>query len=391
MADAHTDTHSLDEAELIAAAKQATGLENFGGEDFRPGLRALIETYQGYAFSEKGRKRNRRRLISLLSTRLQLEAQWKRHPELLDRPVKQPLVLTGLPRSGTSALFNLLAEDPLSRPIRLWETQFPYPPEGWTEDRRGQPDPRRDAMEAYYAQGREKNPDFTRIHFASADTPEECVLIQAYSLAGVQLGTEVMMEPYGSWFRAQDQQPVYELERRILQLLDWQRPGERWLLKSPAHMWGIDALVRTFPDVGIVWGHRTPLRAIASMCSMTRTLMKTRLDLEPRKLGPLVMDFYATSLDRGLAARERLDRARFIDVTHDDFVSDSMGTVERIYRHFGLDLGGEARAAMEARVTSHPKDQHGRHDYGLVEFGLTVEEVEERFAPYVERFQLTWK
>ncbi len=145
------------------------------------------------------------------------------------------------------------------------------------------------------------------------------------------------------------------------------------------------------PDVGIVWGHRTPLRAIASMCSMTRTLMKTRLDLEPRKLGPLVMDFYATSLDRGLAARERLDRARFIDVTHDDFVSDSMGTVERIYRHFGLDLGGEARAAMEARVTSHPKDQHGRHDYGLVEFGLTVEEVEERFAPYVERFQLSWK
>jgi len=385
------DPYALDEAALTTLATEATGLSDFGAEDFRPGLRALIETYEQNAFDERGRKRNHRRLVGLLSTRLQLEHWWNRHPEVLERPLEAPLVLTGLPRSGTSALFNLLSEDSAARALKLWETQFPYPPEGWTEAQRGVPDPRRDAIEAYYERGREKNPDFTQIHFASADTPEECVLIQTFAFGGVQHGIEVMMEPYASWFRAQDQRDVYVIERRILQLLDWQRPGDRWILKSPAHMWGIDALMETFPDAGIVWNHRTPMQAIASMCSMTKTLMKTRKDLDATKLGPLVMDFYATSLERGLAARDRLDPSRFVDVSHDEFVRDGLGTAARVYEHFDLELTLETRAAMEARLKEHPKDRHGSHDYALEAFGLSAREIEERFASYADRFDLDWE
>jgi len=380
----------IDADALIAEAIAATGLSDFGGDDFRPGLRALIETYERNGFDARGRKRNRRRLLGLLTTRLQLEDWWKRHPEVLERQIPSPWVLTGLPRSGTSALFNLLSEDPAVRSLKLWESQFPHPPEGWSEARRGEPDPRRDAMEAYYAQGRANNPDFTQIHYASADTPEECVVIQVYAFAGVQHGIEVMMEPYGSWFRAQRQHLVYETERKILQLLDWQRPGERWLLKSPAHMWGLDALLDSFPDACILWCHRSPTEAIASMCSMIETLMKTRTDLEPAKLGPVVMDFYATSLERGLETRDQLEPERFIDLGHDEFVRDGVATAERIYAHFGQPFAAATRAAMAQRIASSPRHRHGTHEYSLETYGLTAGDIRERFAGYVDRFGLSW-
>ena len=163
---------ALDSSEesVLAEARAATGLEDFGDESFHGGLRALLRTYAENPFSEKGRRRNRRRVVTLLSTRLKLEAALRRHPEVLARPVRNPVVLTGLPRSATSALFNLLGEDPAARPLRLWETQCPDPLE---ELAPGAPDPRREAIDAYYAQGRAKNPDWTKIHFTSADTPEE--------------------------------------------------------------------------------------------------------------------------------------------------------------------------------------------------------------------------
>jgi len=384
------DEDRLDPDELIANAVAATGLDDFGGDGFRPGLRALVETYEGNAFDARGRKRNRRRLLGLLTTRLRLEDWWKRHPEILERPIASPWVLTGLPRSGTSALFNLLAEDPAARSLRLWESQFPFPPDGFSPERRGEPDPRRDAVEAYYAAGRAKNPDFTQIHFASADTPEECVVIQVYAFAGVQHGIEVMMEPYGGWFRAQPQHGVYAIQRRILQLLDWQRPGERWLLKSPAHMWGLDALFDSFPDAGVVWCHRSPMEAIASMCSMIETLMKTRTDLEPAKLGPVVMDFYATSLERGLETRDELEPERFVDVVHDDFVRDAPAQIDRVYAQLGRPLAPATRRAMAERLLRHPRHAHGSHDYALGKYGLSRGDVRERFADYVRRFDLAW-
>lgn len=384
------EADGLDEASLLREATEATGLSDFGGDGFREGLRMLVETYRAHDFDERGQKRNRRRLVGLLTTRLQLEDWWKRHPEVLERPLRAPWVLTGLPRSGTSALFNLLAEDPATRALCLWETQFPYPPEGFTEADRGQPDPRRAAVEAYYARGREKNPDFTQIHFASADTPEECVLIQAFAFAGVQHGVEPLMEPYASWFRAQDPGPTYEMERKILQLLDWQRPGDRWLLKSPAHMWGLEALVERFPDVRIVWSHRSPTDAIASMSSMIATLMKTRRDLDPKTLGPKVLDFFATSLERGLAARDRMDDARFVDVTHDAFVADGLRTARRIYERFGPDFGPDLSDAMSTHLEKHRRHQHGAHEYALSEYGLSLGDIRERFAGYVERFDLGW-
>jgi hypothetical protein len=374
---------SFDEAALLAEARAAARLEDFGGDDFLPGLRALLRSYDAPAWSEKGRTRNRRRLVNLLATRLKIEAALAQHPEILARPVRRPVVLTGLPRSGTSALFSLLGADPAARPLRLWETQcpdpLPLPP--------GTPDPRRAAIEAYYAQGREKRPEFTKIHFTSADTPEECVLLHAYAMHGVQMGVEIFVEPYASWYQAEtaDLRALYAYQKRLMQLLDWQRPGERWLLKAPAHLWGLDALVATFPDVAIVWNHRDPVSCMASACSMTQALMAT-LSFEPKQLGPAVLEFYARSLDRGLAVREKLDPARLFDVPYAEFSRSPLACAERIYAHFDLPLPPASRDAIRAFAVENPEGKHGKHEYDLAQYGLDEEIVRARFAGYVARF-----
>lgn len=380
-----TSSDLLDSEALLDEARNATGLSEFGDPAFRDGLAMLVETYNTAPLSERGRRRNHRRMIELLTTRLRIEDAWRRHPEILSRRIEQPMVLTGLPRSGTSALFNLLATDPITRPLRLWEARNPDPIEGLPT---GASDPRRDALEARFAEGRKNNPEFTKVHYASADTPEECVLAQAFALHGVQMGVEVMLEPYGSWYRAQDLHGLYEYYRDILKMLDWQRPGERWLLKAPAHMWGIDALIDTFPDVSIVWTHRNPLSCIASICSMTQLLMVPLMEVENGALGPIVMDFYATSLERGLAARDHHDPQRFIDVGHDDFVADSLAVVQKIYAHFRLPLSDAARTAMQSHIDANPKGKHGKHEYDLAAFGLDRDAVLRRFAPYVDRFSI---
>jgi hypothetical protein len=376
------------EDRVLADARAAAGLEDFGDAGFLDGLRLLLETYDTTAdFSEKGRKRNYKRLVSLLATRLRVAEAFRKHPEIRDRELQKPVVLTGLPRSGTSALFNLLGADPAARPLRLWEAIFPDPLDG-SEPGSSQPDPRRDGIEAHYARAREANPEFTKMHYTSADTPEECVLLMAYEFCDVQMGIEVMMEPYASWFRRQDFRRTYRAYHDLLKMLDWQRPGDRWTLKAPAHMWAIDALVESFPDVGIVWTHRNPLECTASICSMTAQLMAAREGLDLQQLGPVVMDFYATSLERGLAAREALDPGRIIDVRYGDFVTDSFAQAERIYRHFELPMDATIVKALRDHVDSHPQGKHGSHDYELSRYGLTRQSVLDRFAPYVERFEL---
>jgi hypothetical protein len=241
-------------------------------------------------------------------------------------------------------------------------------------------------MKAMSEKTRAKNPEFTKAHFADADTPEECVLLHAFGLDGGQLGYELLLEPYASWFAAHDLRPLYRYYADLLRLLDWQRPGERWLLKTPSHLWALDALVETFPDGCIVWNHRDPATCLASISSMLWMIARDRLRIDAHELGPRVLAHYADSLERGLAARARLDPARFVDVDYDALVADNLAAARAIYEHFGLPFAGRARAALEAHAASHPKDLHGKHEYDLASFGLTREQVDERFADYRERF-----
>ena len=372
---------------VLEEARRTAGLSDFGDEGFREGLRVLLRTYEETAgFNAKGRLRNYRRVVQLLQNRLRIQDAFAHHPEIRQRPLVSPVVLTGLPRSGTSALFNLLGADSAARPLLMWEGVFPWPLEG---QQPGASDPRRDALEAHYQRGREKNPDFTSIHYVSADTPEECVLLLAHDFCDVQMGIEPLMEPYASWFPKQDLRRTYAYYADLLRLLDWQRPGERWTLKTPAHLWAVDVLIETFPDIALVWTHRDPLQCVASISSMTAALMVAREGFDLRELGPLVMEFYASSLERGLEARERSDPERFVDVDYRSFVADPLGVAESIYTRFGLPDDPQVQAALRAHADAHPQGAHGRHEYSLEQYGLTPERVRKRFSDYIRRYALS--
>jgi hypothetical protein len=374
---------SFDEQTLLAEACAEAGLSDFGSLHHRDGLRMLLRTYDENAYSERGRTRNRRLLVRLLVTRLRVIEALRAHPEIRGRPIRRPWFLTGLPRSGTSALFNLLAADPSARALRNWEARIPEPLPGLAP---GAPDPRRAALAASYERGRAESAEFAKMHFTSVDTPEECVLLQGSSFSSVHTGVEVMLEPYGSWYRAQPLDELYTYYADLLRLLDWQRPGERWLLKSPAHLWGIRELLAAFPDAAIIWSHRDPVVSIASVCSMTHLLMRAWMDVDARALGPRVLDFYASSLDRGLAAREACDPERFVDVHHDEIAGDPLAVAQRVYAHFGRPFEGAARDAISRHARAHPKGQHGEHAYRLEDYGLTPDVVYRRFEIYCDRF-----
>jgi len=369
----------------LAAAEKATGLSDFGDDAFREGLAVLLETYDTTAgLSEKGRHMNWKRVVDLLATRLRVERALALHPEIREREIRRPLFLTGLPRTGTSALFNLLGRDPVSRPLYLWEGMAPDPVEGLAP---GEPDPRYVEMKATYERMRKDSPEFTRIHFADADTPEECVLPLAATFQHVHNGIEVLMEPYQSWFQALDLHGPYAWYRDVLKMLDWQRPGERWLLKSPAHLWALDVLVDLFPDCCIILTHRNPLEVLASYCSMMEMLFRLRECQPQPDLGPTVLEYLARSLERGLAARDR-EPERFIDVRFDDFVADNMATIDRIYAHFDLPFPDATRALLQAHARANPRGKHGAHQYDLEKFGLSNAAVKARLASYIERFDL---
>jgi hypothetical protein len=394
MTDAATAA-DLSEEGLLAKAREQTGLSDFGDDAFRAGLRVLIETYERAGLSAGGRRRTRRRLLQLLGTRLRLEASFARHPEVRGRAIASPMYLTGLPRTGTSALFNLLGRDPAARPLLTWEGMCPDPLDPAVLKKFGielgpdAPDPRIEAVRAGIERDRQRNPDFDKIHVARADGPEECVLLLAYTFCDVQMGIEPLLPPYDEWFQAQDLRASYAYYADLLRLLDWQRPGERWLLKSPAHLWAIDVLLEMFPDACILQTHRDPLEILPSYCSMIASLMEIREVVDPKQLGPAVLEFLARMLERGLAARDRSAPERFVDVDYRDFVSAPLETAERIYQAFGLELGPDTRAVMERHLSENPQNRHGAHRYSLEEYGLSAEAVRDRLAEYIERFGLS--
>jgi hypothetical protein len=375
---------------LLAEASAATGLNDFGPDDFKPGLQKLIETYTTNGFDERGIKRNRKRLVKLLQVRLRIEAAWKAHPEIRDVKITAPMLLTGLPRTGTSALLNLLSQDPAARPLKLWEGMSPDPLPVNPATGKCPPeseDPRYIGMKQFYEEAHKKNPDFDKIHYTTADTPEECIHLLNHTFQDVQFGVETMMEPYGSWFQQQDHMPSYRYYADILRMLQWQRPGERWLLKTPGHMWALDCLVELFPDCSIIITHRNPLECVTSYASMMESMLIGR-DFDRKQFGPVVMEYLARKMESSLKQREQISPDRIIDLQFNDFIADGVGTVKRIYEHFRMPMSADTEQRFQRYADGHPMGKHGKHDYRLDEYGLTEQQILDRFAFYIERFNI---
>jgi hypothetical protein len=218
--------------------------------------------------------------------------------------------------------------------------------------------------------------------------PEECVIPLAYTFCHAHIGLEVLLEPYQTWFQQQDLHTAYAYYRDLLKMLQWQRPGERWLLKSPAHLWAMDVLVDLFPDTCIIVTHRNPLESIPSYCSMMEALFQSRGFSDQKNLGPTVLEYLARSLERSLEARDHSDPSCFVDVRFEEFVSNPLATARNIYNQFGIELNAEAEAALVDQVENNPRGKHGSHRYTLEQYGLSADKVKDRLASYIDRFEL---
>ncbi|MFV2173386.1 sulfotransferase [Actinomadura sp. LOL_016] len=369
--------------DLHASARKITGLDDFGADDYSDGLDVLLESYaRDAALTPAGNKAQRSFLRGALAARLWSEAAWRRHPGHADVPLERPIFVTGLPRTGTTALHRLLTADPAHQGLEVWlaEVPQPRPPrDAWAAD------PVYQAIDAQYRRHHIDNPEFMGVHYIAADTVEECWQLLRQNMRSISFECLAHLPTYSSWLAGQDWTPAYRRHRRNLRLIGMNDPGRRWVLKNPSHLFALDALLEVYPDALIVQTHREPRTAMASMCSLAAHATEGWSDaFTGATIGRDQLDLWARGLEGFRAERARHDPARFADVHYDDFVRDPIGTVESVYARFGLPFGDGARTAME-RLQAESTGGAARpaHRYSLADFGLAPAEVDERFAGLV--------
>ena len=377
----------LDERSLLERAAKTVGHENFGDSWYREGLRRLIAALeQEAALTTLGRWIARSDIVRLLENRARIAETLTRHPEIEERPVRRPIFILGLPRTGTTILHELLAEDPDNRVPMTWEVMHPWPP---PERATFKTDPRIAIVEKHFGGVDRLLPEFKKMHPMGAVLPQECVALTAHDFTSMVFSTTHRIPSYQAWLDATDLRPVYASHRRQLQYLQWRCPAERWVLKSPGHLWAVDALLAVYPDALIVQTHRDPLKVVASLASLVTVLRGMASDdVDPHAIGAEWAPRLADGLERSMVGRDRtaLGADRVFDMQFGEFVRDEIGMVRRIYAHFGIQLGEEAERRMRRFLAANPKDKHGAHRYRLSDAGLDPQEERRRFARYQGRF-----
>ena len=369
-------------ADLHASATRVTGLEDFGADDYTEGLRVLLESYAAEAaLTPAGSKAKRSLLRSALVARLLSEAAWQQHPDHASTSITRPIFITGLPRTGTTALHRLLAADPAHQGPELWLTEVPQPRpprETWADN------PVFAAIQEGYREHSRSHPEFQGVHAISAEQVEECWQLLRQSMTSVSFECLAFVPTYSRWLRAQDWHAAYRRHRRNLQLIGMWDAERRWVLKNPSHLFALPALLAAYPDALVVQTHRDPRAAIASVCSLNAQASAGWSEaFRPEVVGRTQLDLWADGLRRFMTDRAGYDPAQFLDVHYDDFVADPMSTVDTIYTRLGSPLRDDARSAMAARHASGLGQRGPTHRYAPADFGLTDAEIDERFAGYL--------
>lgn len=377
----------LDADQLLARAVRTTGLDDFGDEAFRAPLALLLDGLEREAaLTLLGRIIARADLLRLLENRLRMTAARARHPEIAAGPVERPLFVVGLPRTGTSILHELLAQDPANRVPMTWEVMHLHPP---PERATYETDPRIAAVEKHLAGVDRLIPNFKQMHPMGATLPQECVALTAHDFASMVFTTTHRLPTYQHWLHGTDLRWVYASHRRQLQYLQWKCRGERWVLKSPGHLWALDALLAEYPDARIVQTHRDPLRVVASLASLVTLLRSMASDaVDRRAIGAEWTALLAAGLAKASAVRDARPAGAVpvFDMHFQDLVRDEIGMVRRIYAHFDMELSADAEARMRRFLAANPKDKHGAHRYTLADAGLDVATERSRYRAYQERY-----
>ncbi|POF43726.1 sulfotransferase [Pseudomonas laurylsulfativorans] len=377
------------DALLAEASARAGGLEDFGPGDFRQGLLILADALNSEAcLSSAGRGLLREKLLGQLVNRLVMEDHLRRHPEILEQPIDEPLVIVGLPRTGTTLLQRTLAVDPQFSKAQWWETRYPAPLPGETLE---QPLKRIARARAEVAGMIEFLPQLLAIHPLDAEQPDEEFMLMEHSFL-CAMDSYVNVPSYTAWLDGQDQTQVYQYLKRTLQFLQWQQarrgiePGRRWLLKSPQHLHTLELLFEVFPKAQVVLTHREPARTIPSLASFIHTLWLLYSDkVDAEAVGEQWNRRMARALRHAMAVRERMPKERFLDVHFEDTVAEPQAVVERIYQFAGLELTMQTRATMGQWLQANGREKRAVHHYSPDQFGLSEEILQRDYAEYRAR------
>jgi hypothetical protein len=378
---------SLFQAEsLLRSAADLARTEDFGDPFFREGLGVLLRAWEEEASLHPARAwRSCGAVVDLLVTRAQLATRLRQRPEITQRPASSPLIITGLPRTGTTMLHNVLALLPGFRAFSPWEMRAPVTPEGagpeWTakqisrtaEDIRG-----------LY----QRVPGFDRIHKVDAETPDECNWLFRNNFTTLVWAFMYRVPSYMRWITSAPRHAAYADYRRQLQVLRDRSPEGQLVLKDPMHLWHLDALLDTFPDAVVIQLHRDPAEAVSSLCSLCHSLQT----MDSGHSDPALTGAYCVDMvDRGLPAMLRLraerPQARFVDVEYRRLIRDPLAEIERISEAAGRPLDERGALAVSHWLEKNPH-RPGGHRYRPEDFGLKAGALRERYADYIRRFDV---
>ena len=378
----------LDPVFLLEAARRQTGLSDFGDAPLIEPLTVLCRSLrEELEFHALGKSYLFRQFLGLLSTRLRLVDLWKRRPEILEQPTPRPLIVIGLPRSGTTILHRLLARDPMLRSAPFWELSMPLPP-GDPEAAGAEPDPRIALVQSGLDTLHTMAPDLAQMHEIQVDEPDEDISLLVYGFSSMLFEWSYMVPGYSRYYRSADQTEGYRFFKRVLQTLQWLRGGRRWVLKAPQHLEQLGPLLTVFPDATLIQTHRDPVTAIVSLASLTTYGVRRYFDHpDPHAIGGNIADIVERLLGAGVAGRSGRE-GRFVDIAFADLLADPIGCVRTIYAASSDVLTGEAEARMRSWIADNRQEKHGRHDYAAEDFGLDVEALRERLKFYQDRFDV---
>jgi len=378
---------AVDGAALLDSARDDTGLDDFGDPSFRAGLDTLTEALEREAqLNDVGRMAYTGQILGYLQERLRIEDWYGAHPEIDAQVIRAPVFVTGLPRTGTTALSNLLAADPAARSLRFWESQRPTPP---PDAATYASDPRIAEADALLSGMKQAAPDLAAMHDDTGWSPTENQDLLGQHFRTLHFEGQASIPSYVQWWLGCDMTPAYRHHRRVLQLLQWRCPPTRWNLKSPPDSCHLDALTAAYPDVRIIWTHRDPAKVLPSVCKLIaiiRAMCSEHVDLHA--LGRAELALWSEAMRRGLAFRRRLGEAAFADVFMDDLVARPIETIADVYARFGLPFTAEAERGMRAWLAENPQHKHGAPRYTLAEFGIDLDAVRAAFREYTQHFDI---
>lgn len=369
--------------ELVATATERTGLAEFGGDSFREGLERLVHSLRTEAtLNELGAAVLPEMLLKHLTQRLQIEDWYARHPEIDDEVIVAPLIGLGLPRTGSTALSNLLGEDPHARSLRRWESGQPCPPPSTVEG----PDPRIAQAIAEHELQEQFAPRLGQLVPVTPTGPMECQDLMALDFRAHFFQAFAHIPSYADWLVDADLTSTYRYEKRALKLLQWGQPARPWRLKCPSHLLWLGALDSVFPDARFVMTHRDPTDVMVSVADVYQEVAKQfSADLDLHWFGRVNVDQWATGMERLVAFRDAGRDDRFFDIDFRAMQADPIGEVRRLYDWLGEPVTTEFEAGMARWWTEHAEHREENVHPDPAEFGLDLDEVRRRFSTYTTR------